>query len=984
MSLKFQSNFAAGELDPALHERTTLAKYSAGLKTGRNVWVGKTGRLLSKAGRRVLRKGKVDGSDIILWGMPQIGVLLEFGHNYVRVLDAIDGSEMDEFSTSYAESELDQLEFQNIGEQLVLITQRGQSSRLLFPLGDLLGYTGGFISNFFATPAPPTYVSFTASAAAAGPPMSAVPNGYPVDYAVTVVVNGQESLPLESASLQNKNACVGAGMTNTLVAQFTGDQLNTFYQAQQYQMGGSTDIRDAVYEFKVYRRPTVSGAYGYIGSTTAFTIIDGGNFPDEDVRATFSDIGQAADYTHQPPSASDEVRFRDGGTGGPEALGARVACMYQQRLLLGLFDKVLTSRTGYPWNFTKDFPINSDSALDLKIGIEGNAYVLKMIENDGLIVFSTRGVYLHTGAMTPSNVFMQKKGKWVIDERTPPISIPGGVLFVDKSTNTVRQFLFSEQASVYIAEELSIFNNHLFTGKRIKSWTFEEGETPILWAVFTDGTYASFTYERDHNMRAWTRHDAGTDIKFALFMPAVENDSYDTLDVGQTYFVVQKGEERWIEVSVPRYVSADILADNPEADKNHTIAAMDGMASWSRLLNDEGFVTSLVLTQDDPDDTAGIYTLTCNEGIFNLYGIDPLGAVGNVFRWFDPDDGASIDLEVTERVSPTVVKVQPSEAWPAAYLTDPRLYFTKDHFGDEFYYDLGTKLAGSGTANTVEVYTAGDWEGQLTMSASAALFTVGGNGDAGTLLYHSVVGGGGRFIILEVVSRVDDFQVIVQPWSLFPEADQNDLQLYEVDDDDHKPFFLDHLEGEEVAIVADGYVKASPNNTIDFPTATEVTDAEVTLDDSYKAAIVHIGRPYCMDIGTLAIDTVEQRPVLIESMTVNKVYIKVHQSRGLYVGARFPAGDSLSGMDDSGVHRVELNDLDSLPSDWDEDGEVDETDDSSEVVANRYPRPRTKRVEVILDGDWATNGQICIRQVDPVHFEILSILPDVEDQRREN
>jgi hypothetical protein len=178
-------------------------------------------------------------------------------------------------------------------------------------------------------------------------------------------------------------------------------------------------------------------------------------------------------------------------------------------------------------------------------------------------------------------------------------------------------------------------------------------------------------------------------------------------------------------------------------------------------------------------------------------------------------------------------------------------------------------------------------------------------------------------------------------------------------------------------VIGDGYVVASPNNTVDFTEddLLTVNNGLVVLPEKY--AIVHIGRPYVMDVETLDVDTVEQRPILIEDKTLNKLYIKVYNTRGLYVASRFPAGDTLTGMDTSGVHEVGMSDTDTIPSDYGEDNNEDA------IIANRYPRARTKRVEITLPGDWKSNGRVCIRQVDPLHFEILSILLDLEDLRRE-
>jgi len=975
MSLKFQSSFAAGEIDPALHERTNLQKFNSALATARNVIVGKTGRLISKNGRRIFKKAKNDNDEIIIHPMPRIGKLLEFGNLYLRVWNVVTGELQQEIITQFTTVMLPDLHFQDISEQMVMITRDGAAAWLFYPSQidkvaiETTSWSLG--SNPFNVPEVPTYVSLTAAGA---------PAGHAVEYAVTCVVNGQESLPLTHASLVG-NLPLDVDDSNAIVCTYTGIKLWNFYVWYGFQFAGTDDITKAVFEFRVYRRPTGAGAFGFIGSTTALTLIDNGGFvsgtfPNDDVSGKFTDYGVAADYTVQPPSNGDSVRSVFGTTGTPQSIGIGATCVYQQRLLLGVDDHVETSRTGYPFNFTRDYPLSSDSALTFKHGAQGSSKILRMIENDGLVLFTASGVHLHNGALSPTNLDLPKKGNWVIDARVPPIAIPGGVLFVDRSTNTIRQLLFSQERQQYAGEELSIFNSHLFTGNRVKSWSFEEGDTPILWVVFSNGTYASFTFEPDHQMRAWTRHDSGTDIERVVFMPAVPPSTlYDVLDVGETFFVVKKGTQRWIERSVPRYVSAAIKDENAEWDKNNSIAAMDGIQSWSHLINDDLTDDNLVLTPVTAGVWDGPLTLSCtDDAIFPSTGI---GAVGTLFRYFDAD-GAGYDLEVTARASSNSVTVSPNIEFPLAAATNPRLYECKSTFATTYQYANIDELVQYIGANDfiVTANTPGVWNGALTITQNGGtgIFTIAGFGAVGTFLRATL----GATTVMVVTGRTSDLVITVMPQSTYPSGSTilttiGDLYMVA----EHTDFCLDHLEDENVSVIGDGYVIASPNNDVDFTVADLLTvnSGSITLPANY--AYVHIGRPYVMDIETLDIDTVEQRPILIEDKTVNKLYIKLYNSRGIYVASRFPAGDTLTGMDSSGIHDVGMDDTDTIPSDYDEDGNGDD------IIANRYPRARSKRVEVTLPGDWKSNGRVCIRQVDPVHFEVLSILLDIEDQRRD-
>jgi len=67
-----------------------------------------------------------------------------------------------------------------------------------------------------------------------------------------------------------------------------------------------------------------------------------------------------------------------------------------------------------------------------------------------------------------------------------------------------------------------------------------------------------------------------------------------------------------------------------------------------------------------------------------------------------------------------------------------------------------------------------------------------------------------------------------------------------------------------------------------------------------------------------------------------------------------------------------------------EDMEKFDVPDGYDIIGNRYKQPTSRRIEKTLPGNWDSQGQIAIRQVDPLHFEILSIIPDIEVLRRSN
>jgi hypothetical protein len=818
MALRPKASFAGGELDPALQERTTLQKYDSGLKTGRNIFIGKTGRIASRAGRKLFIKTKDDDKRCILYYPKGSGLYLEWGDLYVRIysLDATltgvaVGTLIDDLPHAWTEANLDDIHF-SYNNFYVYAFCTGKTPLKLFPFPG-----AAFITTTFDLPASPAGIAVTVTAS----------TGYSCDYMITAVINGEESL--YASNVTGYALPIAAGQSNKVVGTI----------ATTASLAGKTFT-----EMKVYRRPHQGGAYGYIGSS-AYIYTSGAN-----TLCDFTDIGQTADYTHQQPTLTTKMYTR--GISGPAAVLPTTGTVYQQRLVIANGEDLYLSRTGFQNNFTREYPLSDDSSLQIKCGSDGTAKILRIIDSDGMVIFTNVGIYVHTGQVGTSNLALPKKGDWIIDPRIPPLSVPGGVLFMDKATNVVRMLNWSTDYASFAGDELSVFSDHLFRANQVVSWGYQQGDSPLLWVIFEDGTAASFTYERGQQMQAWTRHDCSNDVNYEYVQGC------DSL--GSAIFLVEKDGKRYVEVTVPRYISANTKASDPEYNKNESTAKMDSFVTWKSLLNDDLVgADELNIVPVIAGDYSQDLTLTCGtSGLFPNTADN--GAIGTIFRFFNPDDQTTVDLEVTARTSNNSVTVTPTATFPEDYDSGFRLYRTKDTFTG-----------------------------------------------------------------------------------------------------------LDHMEGEFVSVKVDGYAVCSPNN--DHPSSqlasVQVAAGSITLPGTLKGAIVHIGRPITADVETLDVDTVEQRPVLIESQTVNKVYVKLFESRGIFVHNEFPDDDKVLAMS-----AINVADVD------------DNGGDDAGILGNRYIEPVTDRFEVTLDGDWKSNGRVCMRHVDCDHFEILSIIPDTEDERR--
>ena len=153
---------------------------------------------------------------------------------------------------------------------------------------------------------------------------------------------------------------------------------------------------------------------------------------------------------------------------------------------------------------------------------------------------------------------------------------------------------------------------------------------------------------------------------------------------------------------------------------------------------------------------------------------------------------------------------------------------------------------------------------------------------------------------------------------------------------------LNHLEGEAVDVLADGYEV----------TGLTVASGSITL--SRAASKVHVGLKYTPVIETLDIDTNSPTETLkAKSVSVSKVYIEVEATRGGFVGAR---QDTNSGNSTT---------FQEIKPRFDSDG-------YNAIALKSYKQ------EVTIDPGWSKGGGIRIEQRSPLPMAILSVIPRVD------
>ena len=146
---------------------------------------------------------------------------------------------------------------------------------------------------------------------------------------------------------------------------------------------------------------------------------------------------------------------------------------------------------------------------------------------------------------------------------------------------------------------------------------------------------------------------------------------------------------------------------------------------------------------------------------------------------------------------------------------------------------------------------------------------------------------------------------------------------------------LNWLEGREVAILADGAVENSK----------KVENGQITLD--HEASDVVVGIPYQSELKTLPVVLQMRNGSMSHGRrkSVTEVWLRLFESSGVWVG---PAYDKLT-----------------------------EVKQRTTEPAGSPPKYITGQVGLMVKSEWSEDGQICVRQSDPLPLTIVGLAAEV-------
>lgn len=254
--------------------------------------------------------------------------------------------------------------------------------------------------------------------------------------------------------------------------------------------------------------------------------------------------------------------WRLGAWGGVNGYPGAVE-FYQDRLALGGSNgqpqTLWMSRTGDYSDFGTSLVIQDDDAINVTLSASDMDGIQSLVALDDLIIFTASDEWRLTGAgdngaITPTAVVAHKQASEVGSSYIQPLVITNGIVFVQTHRTEVHALGYDLSSDGYVGSEISVFSSHLFqwlrsqggsvAGRAIRKMAYQKVPDKLLWFVLDDGTAVSCTFQSEHGMNAWARHE--TNGRFGDFV-CIPRDGYDEL-----WAAVQRGGRWGIERMAPR------------------------------------------------------------------------------------------------------------------------------------------------------------------------------------------------------------------------------------------------------------------------------------------------------------------------------------------------------------------------------------------------------------------------------------------------
>lgn len=261
---------------------------------------------------------------------------------------------------------------------------------------------------------------------------------------------------------------------------------------------------------------------------------------------------------------------------------------HQDRLVIGgsrdLPNRLWFSRSGDLFNFDLGTGLD-DEAIEFSILSDQVNAIRGIFSGRHLQVFTSGAEWMVTGSpLTPATVQLNRQTRVgsVINRYIPPVTVDGATVFVAREGQEIREFLYTDLEQAYTAIDLALVSRH------IPQNVIDQDYDPVRRLIFVvreDGRFATMTFYRAEQVRAWTLHDTLGNVKSvsvvgeAVYLLVERNGSYfvEKFEEALTLDSVLDGEVEtatasWSGLDHLEGLDVNVIADGVALDEPVTVS----------------------------------------------------------------------------------------------------------------------------------------------------------------------------------------------------------------------------------------------------------------------------------------------------------------------------------------------------------------------------------------------------------------------------
>ena len=211
------------------------------------------------------------------------------------------------------------------------------------------------------------------------------------------------------------------------------------------------------------------------------------------------------------------------------------------------------SEVGNLDNFYSDRPASDDDPFSPTISTTGPSFIRWIVTyQEMMVLFTDSGLFSvgfsQQSGFSASSCRISRFSDLAVSPEVQPVVTDAGIVFVAADNKTVYTASYDLQENMLKPINRSVLVEHLTRYSQIKAIALQSSPDNVVWVVTDNGRYATFTFERNEEVYAWSDGAVeGAAIKDVVSLGSVTDSAVDRT-YGDLVFIIEKDGLEYIAI----------------------------------------------------------------------------------------------------------------------------------------------------------------------------------------------------------------------------------------------------------------------------------------------------------------------------------------------------------------------------------------------------------------------------------------------------